>query len=131
MTGWGAQIPPDEAPLVLDRLSDDLGVSAPPFAYASLAAGDVPALVAPDGPASSGDPTRGLAAYAGACQGCHGPAGRGAIGPNLLDRPVLYRTLEFQTVVREGRQKMPGFSATLDAKTIDDLRAFLQSRHDH
>ena len=132
MTGWGAQIPPEEMPLMLDRLVEEQSVDSPPYAFASIAATDIPAMVASDPTPlpPDADVTRGRATYLGACQGCHGAVGKGGVGPNLLERPVLFRAQDFHKIVREGQKKMPGFASNLDAHAIDDLRAYLQSRHD-
>lgn len=130
MTGWGAQVALDETGPVIDRLFEQQGTDSPAFAFATITAADVRGTLTTDPTPAAGDVARGEMMYTATCQGCHGPQGKGAVGPNLVERPVIFRGAEFAHVVRDGRQKMPPFGATLDQRAIDDLRAYLQSRHD-
>jgi mono/diheme cytochrome c family protein len=130
MTGWGAIIPDPDQPRVLDWLAEHAGTDAGPFAFAETTIAEVDRALAPD-PAPPDDTNRakGEAAYKNVCKSCHGLDAKGTaqLGPNLVGRPVIFRAEEFARVVREGRNKMPGFATAFDASTVEGLRAYVVS----
>ena len=97
-----AEYPADAPPARLDRLT-----SARP--RRTIRARPV------GGSRSSGDAVRGGRLTLKNCANCHGPDGQGAeLGPNLVEKPVLWRKADYREVVREGRGRMPGFATALD-----------------
>lgn len=125
MKGWGAPLLPEDEPLILDVLADRAGPEAAPPQPRAVALGAAEAEVAPDAHPPAGDARRGAALYRTACASCHGPTGIGGTGPALVERPVIHRAHEFETVVRVGRERMPAFP--LDTPAIHDLLAFLRA----
>ena len=93
-----------------------------------MSATEVAASVAFDPPPPGGDVKQGAAVYQAACASCHGPNGVGGpIGPALIERPILHRARDFETIVRDGRRRMP--AVPLEAAKLRDLFAFLLAAH--
>jgi mono/diheme cytochrome c family protein len=91
--------------------------------------GSVPKAQAVSIPAQykGGDPTAGKAVFASAgCAGCHtlkDAGATGTVGPNLDQlKPPLSRTI---TQVLNGGAVMPPFKASLSAKQIADVAAYV------
>ncbi len=128
MIGWGAPVPPEDVAGAVAVLAEQFGVEQPPPAPSSLSAADVAASVAFDEPPPGGDAKHGAAVYQMACASCHGANGVGGpIGPALIERPILHRARDFETVVRDGRRRMP--AVPLDHAALRDLFAFLLAAH--
>ncbi len=83
-------------------------------------------------PAREGDPVAGKEIFLGAsgCAGCHTLADAGStgtIGPNLDALKPSYDTVVAQ--VTNGGGGMPAFGDTLTEKQIQDVAAYVSSRH--
>lgn len=95
--------------------------------YGDQQAGDPKALLA----AAIGNKDaeeKGKAIFTTNCAACHGPEGKGAIGPNLTDATWLYGG-EPEAIVKtisEGTAKgMPPFKSSLSGEQLADLAAFV------
>lgn len=131
MVGWGAPVPPAEAPGLIDALAALYPDTAPSASLATITPAEVATLDRQDEPVATPDanPTRGAALYAAQCATCHGADARGAdLGPNLVEKPVLQRADEYTQVMRHGRRRMPGFAATVGPAQEADILAWLRAR---
>ena len=132
MIGWGAPVPAElKGPLFEFLVSEYSPPAAkPPAPPERINLAAALALVAPSGPQSSvGDAAKGGPLYAMHCATCHGPDARGAdLGTCLVEKPVLLRPADYDAVVRNGRRRMPGFSAALKPEQETDILAWLRSR---
>ncbi len=129
MRGWGAVLTDEEADLLARHLAAVAGLDAgPDLPPAVTPEGAAAALAAePDGPFARGDAARGRRLYAADCAACHGSEGRGGSpGPNLTDRPLLYRAADFARLTREGRGRMPQFTSLRD-RDVAALLAYLRT----
>ncbi|MFI5338088.1 MAG: c-type cytochrome [Opitutales bacterium] len=131
MIGWGAPVPPELKPPLLEYLSSAFsGPRAlpvpPPERITFRQAFD---LIRPEGPLPAGaDAMRGAALYAANCATCHGPAARGGdLGTCLAEKHVLLRPTEYTEVLRKGRRRMPGFAALLKPEQEADILAWLRT----
>lgn len=69
--------------------------------------------------------------YGANCAGCHGADRRGsALAPSLVDVHTRRTREQIARIVREGSGRMPAFGGVLDAATINDLVAFLETGRD-
>ena len=85
--------------------------------------GTVPGMVR--GTGDAGD-TRGEAAYAKACESCHGPEGKGATAPGLV--PFTLELSELIAIVRQGVGVMPGIPRDrINDEEISAIRDYLVS----
>lgn len=131
MVGWGAPVPKDEQKPMIDYLSAEYPAEAPPGPGARMTYAQAAGLVAidPPGDAPRGDAARGAPAYVKNCANCHGADGQGAeLGPNLVEKLVLWRQSDYLEIVRRGRGRMPGFAALLNERVEGDVLAWLRSR---
>jgi mono/diheme cytochrome c family protein len=132
MVGWGAPLPKEQEPDVIDFLAAEYPAGKPLPPPARITFEEAMATVRPDPPGdhpSMGHPDRGAALYASNCATCHGAAGQGGdLGPILAERPVLFRRGDWDEVVRQGRRRMPGFRALLKPEQEEDLLAWLRLR---
>jgi mono/diheme cytochrome c family protein len=132
MIGWGAPVQKDEESALLDYLDRHFGADLPPVAPVRLTVTGGERLIArraDEANAPPGDTRRGAPLYAQHCASCHGPDGRGGEGgTNLVDRPTLDRPDLSRAVIREGRNRMPGFRAVLDRQGESDVLAWLRER---
>jgi mono/diheme cytochrome c family protein len=76
---------------------------------------------------ASGDSSRGEELYHASCIVCHGPRASGAIGPKLVNNPVLSNDQAFWKVVYEGRHVMPPLKGAVTEQQMADIRAWLQT----
>ncbi|MEA2751985.1 MAG: cytochrome c oxidase cbb3-type subunit [Myxococcales bacterium] len=127
MVIWGANLDPKEIEPVVAYLVSTSGPNAGPYVPDSVPAGDALTEIAalPDDPFPAGDIERGKALFINKCSGCHGQDGRGALGVALVDKPFLYRAVEFSRTVRRGRGKM--IPIPLSDAEIGDVLAYLRS----
>jgi mono/diheme cytochrome c family protein len=127
MVSWGAPIAASDEPVLSAYLAATYGPDAGRYVPARIGSDEAAAQLAPreDGEFAGGDVDRGRATFTTLCTGCHGPDGRGAIGVNLVDRPLLTRATDFADTLRRGRGKMPAFATQSDAQ-IADLLAYLR-----
>ncbi|MDJ0848505.1 MAG: c-type cytochrome [Myxococcota bacterium] len=129
MVGWGARV--EGAAMketLVSYLAKNYGPDAGPLPLRRIETQAARAAVAPlpDDPFAGGDATRGKQRFDQDCAVCHGPAARGQLGVNLVDRYLLYRAPDFATTLREGkRQLMPG--RTIDDAGVADLLAYLRT----
>ena len=129
MSGWGALVTDEQRPIVLDWLTatDGKDAAAPVFLTASVA--DITNALSPAPGETRGDATRGKPKYEQLCQSCHGEGAKGAptFGQRLVGRPVVWRTADFDKVVKEGRNRMPAQASNLDDAARADVLAYLRS----
>ncbi len=87
------------------------------IAVCTLMAGLAAASMAPAADAPPAD--EGARVYGTICQGCHMPAGEGAVGagayPKLAGNPRLVAWQYVALTVLQGRKGMPGFASQPDA----------------
>ena len=132
MVGWGAPLPKDRVAPLIDFLAQSYPTGAPRPEPKRLTHAEALALEAPGAgsesvPIGGGDPLEGARLHAENCANCHGPGSQGAeLGPNLIAKPVLLRSAEFQTVIRDGRGRMPAFGPVLKPAQLTDLLAWLR-----
>jgi mono/diheme cytochrome c family protein len=67
--------------------------------------------------------SEGRVAFDRQCAGCHGGNGQGAIGPDL--RHWTGSVEETATVIAQGAERMPAFSATMTTEQIEALARYL------
>jgi len=76
-----------------------------------------------------GDADAGAKVYAENCAACHGPEGKGAIGPSL--RGLTDDAAALETIIRQGKKgdqlNMPAFDSRLSDADIQNLIALLQA----
>lgn len=77
---------------------------------------------------AAGTSQLGAETWAGACAKCHGPRAEGLVGPRLAGSPLLSDPRGLETVVREGRGRMPPVGQTWDARQMDALAAYVKER---
>jgi len=124
MRGWGAPVDEAEVEPLARHLATVAGPDAGPDATPSVPAAEAEAALAPqpDGPFADGDVRLGRETYDARCLVCHGDGAHGAKpGPNLIDRPILFRAAEFAERVRKGTGLM---RASPDA-TDDEIAGLL------
>lgn len=128
MAGWGANLDPSDTDKLVTYLAATYGPDAGPWEPESITAADAKKAMDPqdDGPYAGGDVDKGKPLFIERCSGCHGPDARGAIGVNLVERPILYRATEVATTVRRGRGKMTP-SRDMSDRQIADVIAYLRS----
>jgi ubiquinol-cytochrome c reductase cytochrome c subunit len=131
MVGWGAPLPKEDQPLLIDYLAARYSDQTAAVTPARMTYEEALARVKPEhqGAPPAGDPSQGARLYATNCASCHGPDAQGAdLGDNLVERPVLLRPGDFHEVVRKGRRRMPGFQAVLNPAQAADILAWLRQR---
>lgn len=123
MAGWGANVAGDDVPVVSAYLTTNYGLDAGPYQVEIIAAAEAPREIAPteDGAFEGGNADRGGSLYGARCASCHGADARGTIGVNLVDRPLLYRAMDFAQVINRGRPKMPAQPSTTTGEVADLL----------
>lgn len=107
------------------------GIDAPPFTAQTIASGDALALYRHGAKGPGGDATKGKSLYADACASCHGPDALGAVGPELVAAPVLWRWKDFDTVIMQGHHRMPAMGNVLDTKQAADILAWLRTLNEN
>ena len=87
----------------------------------------VPGTVRGTGDSDSADSGSGRAAYAKACEACHGPDGQGGTAPALV--PFTLELSELIAIVRQGIGVMPGIPRDrISDEEISAIRDYLVSR---
>ena len=129
MIGWGALVEPEVTDALVAYLAARFGPDAGPYDPSRIASAAAAAAIAPeaDGPLGGGDAKRGALLFRLRCSPCHAENGRGQIGVNLVDRPLLYRATEFAAIVRAGKGRMPP-APDLSDGAVGDLLADLRRR---
>lgn len=132
MVGWGAPVPPDELEDLTNWLIAEFPLGKPLAPAPRVNAVDVRGrhAVAPaEVSGSSGDDGAGQALFTQHCANCHGATAQGSdLGPNLVERPVLFRDGDWRGVIRDGRRRMPGYAAVLSDDQSAAIHAWLRNR---
>jgi cytochrome c oxidase subunit II len=68
----------------------------------------------------------GKQTWTGACATCHGLDAKGGFGPNLIGNPILTQRQAIETLVRNGRNKMPGVGRGWSDVQMKALIAYLK-----
>ena len=127
MRSWGSPIEVEQLKPLAAYLANVYQVDAPPYVARTIPAAQELASYQRGNRGPAGDAARGKSLYADACASCHGPVARGALGPELVSVPVLWRWNDFNDVVRHGRGRMPGFEKTITTRQTADILAWLRS----
>jgi cytochrome c oxidase subunit 2 len=69
----------------------------------------------------------GKAEWQGVCAKCHGMQGEGDYGPALASNPTLIQPSGLETIVRNGRGRMPGVGSNWTQKQMRALERYLKS----
>ena len=67
----------------------------------------------------------GRAEFQGVCATCHGMQGQGGYGPALSQNPILTQPSALESIVRNGRNKMPPVGNTWTAEQIQALSDYV------
>jgi cytochrome c oxidase subunit 2 len=68
----------------------------------------------------------GAQTWQGACATCHGLAAKGGFGPALVGSPILTQRTAIETLVRHGRNQMPGVGRGWTDRQMNALIAYLK-----
>lgn len=130
MIGWGAPVPPEDRERLIQHLVRTYPPDRPAAAPERLSTEELLATEPPGAPAATtGNPRRGATLYATHCASCHGlDALGGDLGTCLASRPVLVSGSTYDTVVRQGLRRMPGFGEVLTAQDQADILAWLRQQ---
>ena len=144
MVGWGAPVPPEENAVLLAYLIQNYGEGVPKVRSARITIRGAEAAI--DSQNDEGDAIRnhgsiprketlaeltvsigrGEKLYKENCAKCHGANAKGGeIGMNLVAKPILNRWIDYRTIVREGRNRMPGFKQVLDKEAETNILDWL------
>ncbi len=128
MRGWGALVAAKDVDQLADFLSTRYGPSAAPYqpARISAAAAQADGRIDFNAPPARGDAANGEKLYGRACAQCHGIDARGVVGPNLLQRPILYEPHQWNEIVLKGLRRMPPFRDTLSKSDSEDILVWLR-----
>jgi cytochrome c oxidase subunit 2 len=74
----------------------------------------------------SGGSPLGQEEWLGACAKCHGPGGEGGIAPRIAGSPTLSDTEALESIVRNGRGRMPPVGSHWTEEQIGALAAYLR-----
>ena len=66
--------------------------------------------------------------FGGVCATCHGLAGQGDYGPPLQGNAVVANPDQLETLLREGKNKMPAVGSTWDQDTMDAATSYMKER---
>ena len=75
---------------------------------------------------AAGTSKLGAATFAGACAACHGLAGQGLIGPALKGSSLVSDTKGIETLLREGRGRMPAVGKGWTDTQMNALTGYLK-----
>jgi cytochrome c oxidase subunit II len=71
--------------------------------------------------------TLGRAEFSGVCATCHGMQGQGGYGPALATNPLLTQTAGIESIIRNGRGKMPAVASTWTDAQVKALTQYVKS----
>ncbi len=129
MVGWGSPLPPDQQQPVIEFLTTEYPANAPVAVPPRLSYHEINPSSLKHPTPTKGDPERGEIIYVKNCANCHGPDGQGGdLGPNLVEKPVLWNETGWTEVIRKGQGRMPAFATLIDPAAETDLLAWLRSR---
>ncbi|MGO9452347.1 MAG: c-type cytochrome [Candidatus Binataceae bacterium] len=130
MRGWGSPLPANQEKPLADYLAAQYPAGAAPATAPESSSIALLSSIKPlaDPAGFKGDAATGQSLFTDACASCHGDSARGGEqGPNLVQRPILYRFTDFKEVVMKGRRTMPAFTDVLDPPQVDDIVAWLRT----
>lgn len=127
MVGWGAPLENNDIAPLMNFLAATYGPETPAYSPQAMSFEAANAVLAKldDGPFANGRIPEGTKYFDARCATCHGRDGRGALGTNLVDRPILFRSADIARVVRAGRGKMPSIS--IKDQEVADVVAYLRT----
>jgi cytochrome c oxidase subunit 2 len=70
----------------------------------------------------------GRAEWQGVCAKCHGMQGQGDYGPGIAANPTLIQPSGLETLVRDGRGRMPGVGSNWTQEQFRALEAYLEAK---
>ena len=70
----------------------------------------------------------GKMTFRGACGPCHGLSGQGLVGPKLVGNSLTGDAKAIETLLRNGRNKMPAVGKTWTDRQMNALTAYLKQR---
>lgn len=118
-----ASSPPDRRKLVAVPLALFVGISLIVFLVARAQPFERDVAGAGSAPVAAGDATRGQAAFAQTCAGCHGTNAEGGVGPALAGNAITVD--QAVGVIRQGRGVMP--PGLVSGQAEADVAAFLST----
>jgi cytochrome c oxidase subunit II len=65
--------------------------------------------------------------FTGVCATCHGMSGQGAYGPNLSNNPLLTQAAGLESIVRNGRGRMPAVGDTWTSAQMQALATYVKA----
>jgi mono/diheme cytochrome c family protein len=147
MIGWGAPVPPEENAVLLAYLSRNYGEGVPKVRPGRITIRGAEAAIDSQNDEGYAIKTngsilrketltemllsvgRGEKLYKEHCAKCHGADAKGSeIGTNLVAKPILNRWIDYRTIVRDGRNRMPGFKQVLDKEAETNILDWLSRR---
>ena len=69
----------------------------------------------------------GRSEFTGVCATCHGMSGQGAYGPNLSNNPLLTQAAGLESIVRNGRGRMPAVGDTWTNAQMQALATYVKA----
>lgn len=139
MVGWGSPLPAEEQDVLIAYLTREFGEKQPKVrpsritirhAETALEGGGQNEKAGVNGTNGlSGNLELGKRLFIDNCGKCHGNDARGGeLGTNLVDKPIIGHWADFRTLVREGRNRMPGFKQALDVKAESEILWWLENQ---
>jgi cytochrome c oxidase subunit 2 len=74
----------------------------------------------------AGDSPLGQEEWLGVCAKCHGPGGEGGIAPRVAGSPILSDGEALESIVRNGRGRMPPVGSHWTEEQVEALTAYLR-----
>jgi mono/diheme cytochrome c family protein len=133
MVNWGSPLPPERRQPLVEYLAESFPHTRAPAPIERIdpdrAGGAEPPRAFHPAGSPAANPAEGEALFARHCATCHGANARGGeLGTNLVERPILIRDDDYESVVRDGRRRMPAFAAAIDARARMEILAWLRGQ---
>ena len=132
MVGWGSPLPPEHHENVIKYLSASYADSLARPTSSAWTVAEALASIAPEAEpneANGVDLGKGEASYVVNCKNCHGANGEGSpLGPNLVERPVLFRPSDYFEVINKGRGRMPMLGTIVNKQAGLEILAWLKTK---